>query len=304
MMIDDPGYHLEFRPADHDEVSGPGADRGRKALRRFRQMCPLEQQPPTCRITIHESIPAHCGFGSGTQFELALNQGLWLLRDPHCPAAPGPAIDQLADWSTRGRRSAIGIHGFQRGGFLVDGGKSTRESPAPLIARLEIPDAWRVVLVRPQHESGLSGLDEQRAFAACTPMPESTTDQLCRLLLMQILPALAEADLATFGQALSEYGRTVGHYFSQSQERWIGHAVMQQCVEWIQDLGRAAGQSSWGPTIWILCADVDDARDVVCRIERDGRWNPCWTAIAAPRNHGADLDCSAAGPAAPADSLP
>ena len=304
MMIDHPGCHLELRAADSDHITGDGAERGRDTLRRFRRMCPADQQPPPCQITIHENIPSHGGFGSGTQFELALTQGLWLMRPGLDAAASTVTVDQLADWGQRGRRSAIGIHGFRQGGFLVDGGKSQTAAPAPLIARMEVPSDWRIVLVRPQQVSGLSGASEQRAFDAFPPMPTSTTDRLCRLLLMQILPALAEANLTTFGTALAEYGRTVGHYFSQSDKQWIEHPAMQQLVEWVQNRGKSAGQSSWGPTIWILCEQTQDAQQLLLDLEADGRWSGCWTAIAAPRNHGADLECAVADSNCDSDVAP
>jgi len=296
MMIDHPGCCLELELSDRDEVSGPGAERGWKSLRSFRQHCPIDQQPPPCRITMQQTIPDHCGFGSGTQISLAVAHGLSLIGDSEHAQTECLPISQLADWIGRGQRSAIGIHGFQRGGFLVDGGKSSSDTLAPLVARLEIPDAWRMLLVRPHDGAGLSGADEHRAFAALGPLPKSTTEELCRILLMQILPALAESDFATFGGALADYGRTVGHYFTRSRQRWIADPTMQQLVAWVQQAGMSAGQSSWGPTIWILCEHRAAAHDMQERIASDGRWNDCWTSIAKPCNHGAVAERSASGP--------
>jgi len=303
MMIDHPGCCLELEVSDRDAVVGPSGERGWESLRNFRRQCPVDQQPPPCRITIQQTIPDHCGFGSGTQIALAVAHGLSLIGSEEQPQTGCLPIDRLADWSGRGRRSAIGIHGFQRGGFLVDGGKSSDARLAPLVARLEIPDDWRILLVRPHDAAGLSGAEEQRAFAALEPLPNNTTAELCRLLLMQILPALAESNFADFGAALADYGRTVGHYFSQSARRWIADPAMQQLVEWVQQDGVSAGQSSWGPTVWILCEHVAAARALQARIESDGRWNDCRLSIAGPWNHGAVVQRSPFAPD-PSETLP
>ena len=49
----------------------------------------------------------------------------------------------------RGERSAVGVHGFDRGELVVEGGKRPGEDVSPVLARLELPTAWRVVLFTP-----------------------------------------------------------------------------------------------------------------------------------------------------------
>ena len=48
------------------------------------------------------------------------------------------------------------------------------------------------------------GPDENRAFANLPPFSQGVTDSLCRLVLLEILPAVLEHDLAAFGAALGE----------------------------------------------------------------------------------------------------
>src|SRR5207248_291616 len=63
-------------------------------------------------------------------------------------------VVELAEIVGRGRRSALGIHGFAQGGFLVEAGKRSADGVAPLVARMAFPDAWRVLLVIPRDLQG------------------------------------------------------------------------------------------------------------------------------------------------------
>ena len=67
----------------------------------------------------------------------------------------------------RGERSAIGTHGFARGGLLVEGGKRAAGSVSRLIARLELPDAWRFVLLIDRERRGLSGRTSGERLPIC-----------------------------------------------------------------------------------------------------------------------------------------
>src|SRR5580765_7782762 len=66
---------------------------------------------------------------------------------------------ELARRAGRGRRSAIGLHGFHEGGLLVEAGKRAPEEISPLVARVDFPDEWRFVLVRPRRATGVSGTE-------------------------------------------------------------------------------------------------------------------------------------------------
>ena len=114
------------------------------------------------------------------------------------------SVEELARLSGRGRRSGIGLHGFEHGGLIVDGGRRNETDIPPLLARLPFPEDWSILVVRPPGESGLHGPDENRAFADLPPITQDVTDSLCRLVLLEILPAVVERDLAAFGAALSE----------------------------------------------------------------------------------------------------
>src|SRR5207245_2243326 len=88
---------------------------------------------------------------------------------------------------------------------------------APLLARLPMPPAWRSVVVVPRGQPGLAGDEEAAAFARLPPPPAREVERVAHLVLMQLLPALADADLPAFGAALAEVQRITGGWFAPVQ---------------------------------------------------------------------------------------
>ena len=85
--------------------------------------------------------------------------------------------------------------------------------------------------------------------------------RLCRLVLMQALPALADHDLANFGAAIKELQIELGDYFAPAQG---GARFMSSDVAAILDILDGAGafgvgQSSWGPTGFAFAQTPDEA---------------------------------------------
>jgi beta-RFAP synthase len=157
----------------------------------------------------------------------------------------------------------VGIHGFERGGFLIEGGKAAPEAISPLVARANFPAQWPVVLFLPPWGKGQSGESEARAFQKLleSPPAKHETDRLCRLVLLEILPALAEGDLADFGAALHEFNERAGAAFAEFQ---AGPYVCQAVAELIAFLEKqglvGVGQSSWGPGVFGFSDDEERAQ--------------------------------------------
>lgn len=289
LMIEAPGLTVEARSHDADEVVGSTDEkvprRTRRFLETYRERCPADRQPPPCHLQVTSGIPEHRGFGSGTQLGMAVARALSLLAgEEHVPA------EELARRAGRGRRSAVGIHGFARGGFLVDGGKRTREEVGTLVARAAFPADWRLLLVTPHEGTGLWGQTESDAFARLPPMPHETTGRLCQLLLLHLLPALTEADFDATGDALYEFGRTVGEYFAPVQGGTYANPRMRELVAHLRKQGvRGVGQTSWGPTLFVLCPDTDSAERLQGDLAAEDRWSDCYLPIAVPMNSGANV---------------
>jgi predicted sugar kinase len=110
---------------------------------------------------------------------------------------------------------------------------------------------------------------------------------------MEMLPALSEGNLRVFGEALFQFGHSVGRHFSKVQGGDYADASMRELVAWLRrEPNRGVAQTSWGPTIAICCGDADEAQSIRARILGDSRWSDCNTEIAAPLNVGAAVDCA------------
>lgn len=290
LMVDSPSCVVELQAAERDQIAPPAeSPRVERLLDEFRRR---SQQPvPPCRITVHRTIPAHAGLGSGTQLSMAVGRGLAALAGEVDP--PGAEIARRVG---RGRRSAIGVHGFERGGFLVDAGKPSPEALGELAFRAPLPEAWRFLLVRPPAAEGLSGAAEQRAFDALGPMPPQLTDQLCRIVMMQWLPAVQQHDFGAFCAALDAFGRLVGEFFRPAQGGHLADRRMERLADLLHTRGvQGVAQSSWGPTL-VVCRESEAA---VARLQDElaalAAAKDCTLHVVRPLNSGATIDMDSAG---------
>jgi beta-ribofuranosylaminobenzene 5'-phosphate synthase len=281
LAIDRFGTRLTLTRAKRASAEGPAADRALSYLERAAASLGV---PPAARITIEEASPEHAGFGSGTQLGLAVAAAL---AHFHGLTVATPA---LAAAIGRGARSGIGIGAFDLGGFIVDGGlKSGAEYP-PVTAHLAFPTAWGILLILDHGRSGLHGDAERAAFSALPPFTEALAGRLCRLVLMSLLPGLAEADFAAVSRALGEIQARLGDYFSPAQNGRFSSPVVADAVTWLGAQGiTGTGQSSWGPTGFALFESAAEATRMAERL-RDGLGSHALELqVVAGRNAGAEI---------------
>lgn len=248
LMVQEPRVQVEVNLSRAWSGSGPQAARALAFAQRLTQS--PDFPPVTMAILVKQCPPEHVGLGTGTQLGLAVARAAAV-------AAGRNDLDAvaLAQRLGRGARSALGIHGFAQGGFLVDGGKGPGTAIAPLVTRLEFPQDWRVLLVIPRDAQGVHGLDERRAFAQLTNRSDLDrhSERLCRLVLLGLLPALMEKDLPGFGEALYQFNREVGEMFRPLQGGIYSHSRTAAIIEFLRAQGIAGvGQSSWGPTVFAV----------------------------------------------------
>src|SRR6478752_5707496 len=207
--VPSPSLLLEAARDDRLRAHGPDAERAAAFAERFLAHHKLRTG---ARLTVHRAIPTHSGLGSGTQLGLAVARALAELHGLPTDAAG------LAQTVGRGRRSAIGTWTFALGGFIVEGGRRAgADEIAPLLARFVAPASWRCVVAVPAGSPGLSGEAEAAAFERLPPPAEREVERVAHLVLMQLLPALVEADLPAFGAALTEIQRVTGGWFASAQ---------------------------------------------------------------------------------------
>jgi beta-ribofuranosylaminobenzene 5'-phosphate synthase len=255
-----PAAVVEASPSDDVSAEGPDAERALAVARRCRDALGLEGG---ARVRVLEAIPAHVGLGSGTKLALAVTAALAEL------AGQTPEPGAIARAAGRGARSAVGLWTFVLGGLVVEGGvRQGVEQPAPLVARHDMPEEWRCVLVIPHAEPGLSGPAEEEAFGRLRPDSDRAA-LIAQLVLTSLLPGLAERDVAEFGAALTHVQRLVGESFA-SVQGGVFHPRAGAVVDALLRLGAAgAGQSSWGPAVYGIVGDEQAGRELARRMEAE-----------------------------------
>ena len=257
-------------------------------------------------VRVEERFERHVGLGSGTQFALAalvaVARAHGLAVDPRARA---PALG-------RGGRSGVGVATFERGGFVLDAGHPTERFTAappapgdwavpPVIARHEVPNDWRFLLVTPAAEAGHHGPLEESAMRAVVERADpGIADQVATVLLRRLLPAVATGDLGEFGRAVARLGRLNGAWYADEQGG-VYRPPAGRIVEAVTDCPAVtgAGQSSWGPTVYGVtdAAGADRARrageEALSALGREGS-----VRVVRPRNRGAVVTGAGEGPGA------
>src|SRR5207248_1689358 len=152
----------------------------------------------------------------------------------------------LAKLLARGTRSGVGTAGFDRGGLLVDAGPRDDGAVAPVVSHMEFPKSWRIVLALDDRQSGLHGGEEAYALERLQPFSRERAADISHLLMMQLLPAVAEAEFDAFARALTAIQASIGGYFAPAQGgSMYTSASVGRCLEWVaQHFAAGVGQSS------------------------------------------------------------
>ena len=263
VAIQQPQVILRAAPAKSLQVYGLEVKRVTAFAHRFLADHRLEIG---ARLELVAAIPGHVGLGSGTQLALAVGSALARL------AGLDLSVAEIARSLGRGVHSGIGTNTFAQGGFVLDGGHSILPAPPgaqeqaavpPVLVRQPFPEDWRFVVVIPEIDPGLSGEKETNAFQELPKAPPARVARLCRLLVMQMLPALFEQNIVEFGRALTAIQRLVGASFAPVQGGYFADPLSDKLISFLLACGAAgAGQSSWGPTVYGLVAGQSAAEQL------------------------------------------
>jgi beta-ribofuranosylaminobenzene 5'-phosphate synthase len=282
VMVDPPAVEVAIEPAGSFTVEGDSAARAERVGLTALQLWQLPR--PDCRIRI-AAPPEHTGLGVGTQLSLAIAAGLRRYLE-----LPELSAELLAACVGRGKRSAVGTHGFLRGGLIVDAGKEADQVLGTLADRAALPNDWRFVLISPRGQPGLSGDTEADAFARLPPVPEGITQELWRLTNEEMLPAIERADCAAFGEAVYHFGRFAGECFAAVQGGPFANDEIGRLVDTLRDHGvDGVGQSSWGPTVFAIVPNEAKARALADWLHTDMQLPRETITIAQANNSGAAI---------------
>ncbi len=279
------GIETQLSVSESDKLSANGPS-SKRALKYAKLLIDEYLPGKAVTITIKKAIPEHAGLGSGTQLGLAVCSAISELFELDLD------ITTIARLTDRGARSGIGVGAFQKGGFIVDGGRGGKTDIPPVICRMDFPEAWRLVLIFDNTRNGLNGKHEKAAFKKLPPMDSRISGSLCRMVLMRVLPAMVESNIQDFGKGITYIQQVVGDYFANYQGGRYSSNHVADALHWLDDQGvYGIGQSSWGPTGFALVESEEQAQRLVdeasrlCKNENDLSFMVCQAA-----NTGATID--------------
>lgn len=288
MMIQDPGCRLSLSTkavegtdvgADHLDVDASVRPRIAKFLADYRASGHIHLPPVI--VKSHRDVALHSGLGTGTQLTLALAAG--------CRVLSGQGISrdvsEMARQFGRSRRSAIGTMGFMSGGLLVDYGRWEDR-----VERIEFPEDWRLVLIRPRQSAGLSGDSEETFFGDRKPLTQATLSELVSQIEHQIVPAIESKNFAEFAAGLQAYGDLAGADFAAMQGGLFSSAVMRDVLRQLKSLTEfTAVQSSWGPTVCLPTESMFQAQNLVSQLNSIVDDSVAEILVTSARNQGASI---------------
>jgi len=258
ITLDEPVIKISARKSDIVEITGE-SEHSERMSNSAKALLPAGEG---IQISIEKDYPSHIGLGSGTQAALAAGVAVNELYDL------GLSIYEVAAKVGRGGTSGIGVAAFENGGFILDGGHkfsekkaflpsaASRLPPAPVLVRKDFP-GWDIVVAVPE-QKGASQTNEVNIFQKVCPVPLHEVEKLSHVILMQLLPALAEEDIVTFGKSINAI-QELGFKKREVELQPLSKELMQV----LRDSGaHGAGMSSFGPTVYAFGEDAENLKNI------------------------------------------
>lgn len=255
--INKPYTLIKLEKSDQIEVLGLKKEKNKIIIEKFLDKLKSKKliaKNYGVKIKIESLLPTHNGLGSGTQFGLAVAEGINRLYSLNLePKELAEIVDR------RHSRSAIGFGAFYQGGFIVDAGRPTSEKNndnylPPIIYQKPIPFEWTFLIVIPAaKKEKMSGKKEIKTFNKIKKMAVEKCAENAHHLLLGMLPALEENKINEFSSHLNIIEDNAAEYFSKSQGGKYRSIYAQEIIDFmIEKKVLARGQSSWGPALYAL----------------------------------------------------
>lgn len=248
---------IKLEKSDKIKVEGFKSEKKRIIIEKFLEN--LKQRKLIAKecgvkIKIEKLLPEHNGLGSGTQFGLAVAEGINQLYNLNLtPKELAVIVDR------KHSRSAIGFGAFYQGGFIADAGRPTSEKNnddylPPIIYRKPLPSDWRFLIVIPvAQKDKMAGKKEINTFNKIKKMSFEKCAENSHHLLLGMLPAVEENNIKEFSLHLNIIEDNAADYFSKSQGGKYRSIYSEKIIDFMVKQGiLARGQSSWGPALYGL----------------------------------------------------
>ena len=264
ITLDYPGMNLTAKKSDDISVTGD-SELTERIKRSAKSVLPDGQG---INIHIEDDIPSHVGLGSGTQSALSAAFAVNEVYDL------GLSVRELAEKVGRGGTSGIGVASFEYGGFLVDAGHkfdnkggfspsaASKADPAPIVFRHDFPD-WDIILALPDGQ-GAHDAKEVDIFKKECPIPLEEVQDITHVILMQIMPAVLEEDIDTFGRGINHLQSTG----FKKREIALQSEDIKNLIKSMDEAGaRGSGMSSFGPAVFGFSDSKTQSRKIQKNIQ-------------------------------------
>jgi beta-ribofuranosylaminobenzene 5'-phosphate synthase len=299
LSLRDPAFQATVWPTLEESTSVDGEDTGH-ADEIVKLLDVLREQwgGPPVRCVVDSALPAHNGFGSKTTTLLSIGKAYATLCSQPVQTA------ELARLCGRGGTSGASVNLIDRGGFLVDGGHANPEDfaddphryllpsrfagaatrkPPPLISTPFPP--WPILVIIGAGVE-LHGKPELDWFRRTLPIPFEEATRAAHLVLMNLAPAIAEADYPAFCRALDRL--TFDTHYKQEQVITQSDEIKRLLAEGRKrDDVDAIGMSVTGPMCFAFTRDPARTVEWVSALRAEGVVKDFWFTTA--QNHPAEL---------------
>ena len=252
LAIDRPYYDLIIERSEKTEVFSENPQQKEFIEETVNKITSVLGINANLRIHVKSYIERHVGLGSTTQLLMSILKALLYLYNVK--------IDPWTLFKLIGRKniSGIGVSSFLRGGFIVDSGITSNGYPRE-VTRIRFPKRWKVLLVIPREDRGLSEEIEENYM-----IPQEPNDELrCELLkyvFLGVIPGILREDFDMFTYSLEKLDESIGKYYGTVQGGRFLSKYGEDVADALKDVGgRGIGQSSWGPTIYAFFKDKSSA---------------------------------------------
>jgi predicted sugar kinase len=118
----------------------------------------------------------------------------------------------------------------------------------------------------------------------------SLTDRLRTLAYDTIVPAVRDEDFDTFAVSIFDFNRLAGEPFHDDQGGPYAGAEVACVIDELMEMGAVGvGQSSWGPTVFAMCRDAEEAERLAAKA-RAKFSSATEVSVTAANNTGARLE--------------
>lgn len=254
LSLEEPFCKLVVKRSSSLRVSGKESNRIKTAIL---NVCSYTETTPKFSARLITPLPSHSGLGSGTRHSLCAAKAICLLESRRFSSI------KLAMITGRGARSTMGAALFDKGGFTAD--------IAGALTRLSVPRSWRVVVIDPDTSgTGHSltyGKKESYMIAKTPACSARTARRLIDSVSNEMVAGIKEDDFKAFEKSLELLQSSAKKLFGRFQEGAASSNSGREILRYLRRIGvRAAGQSSWGPTLFAVFPSLSEAESVAEKV--------------------------------------